>query len=74
MDLEILLKILMRHGKTEVIVSKDWLPEGHFVLGITAGASTPNRSLGETLEKVAALKGLSHDRILAASGATEPGA
>jgi 4-hydroxy-3-methylbut-2-enyl diphosphate reductase len=74
---EILSATEIRHkpyGKMEVIVSKNWLPEGHFVLGITAGASTPNRSLGETLEKVAALKGLSHDRILAASGATAPGA
>ncbi len=36
-----------------------WLPEGRLTIGITAGASTPNNKIGETIERIAALRGLS---------------
>jgi 4-hydroxy-3-methylbut-2-enyl diphosphate reductase len=36
----------------------DWLPAGAARIGITAGASTPNNKIGETLERVAATRGL----------------
>jgi 4-hydroxy-3-methylbut-2-en-1-yl diphosphate reductase len=36
-----------------------WLPEGPLTIGITAGASTPNNKIGETIERIAALRGLS---------------
>ena len=36
-----------------------WLPEGRLSIGITAGASTPNNKIGETIERIAALRGLS---------------
>jgi 4-hydroxy-3-methylbut-2-enyl diphosphate reductase len=36
-----------------------WLPEGRRTIGITAGASTPNNKIGETIERIAALRGLS---------------
>jgi 4-hydroxy-3-methylbut-2-enyl diphosphate reductase len=36
-----------------------WLPEGRLMIGITAGASTPNNKIGETIERIAALRGLS---------------
>jgi 4-hydroxy-3-methylbut-2-enyl diphosphate reductase len=41
----------------EEIVS-DWLPEGPFELGLTAGASTPNNKIGEALVRVLKLRGL----------------
>jgi 4-hydroxy-3-methylbut-2-enyl diphosphate reductase len=35
-----------------------WLPEGPLTIGVTAGASTPNNKIGETIERIAALRGL----------------
>jgi 4-hydroxy-3-methylbut-2-enyl diphosphate reductase len=34
-----------------------WLPEGRLTIGITAGASTPNNKIGETIERIAAVRG-----------------
>jgi 4-hydroxy-3-methylbut-2-en-1-yl diphosphate reductase len=34
-----------------------WLPAGPARIGITAGASTPNNKIGETIERIAALRG-----------------
>ena len=34
-----------------------WLPEGPLTIGVTAGASTPNNKIGETIERIAALRG-----------------
>ena len=38
---------------------RDWLPAGRLVVGVTAGASTPNNKIGETIERIAAMRGLS---------------
>lgn len=38
-------------AKTE-ITTKKWLPEGDISVGITAGASTPNRVMGQVLERL----------------------
>ena len=35
-----------------------WLPEGPVTVGVTAGASTPNNKIGETIERIAAMRGL----------------
>ena len=35
-----------------------WLPPGPLRIGITAGASTPNNKIGETIERIAALRAL----------------
>ena len=40
-----------------------WLPEGRLTIGITAGASTPNNKIGETIERIAALRGVSLGRL-----------
>lgn len=40
---------------------RDWLPEGPFQLGITAGASTPNNKIGEALLRVLAVRGIDPD-------------
>lgn len=36
----------------------DWLPEGAFDLGITAGASTPNNKIGEALLRILEIRGI----------------
>ena len=38
----------------------DWMPEGPFDLGITAGASTPNNKIGETLLRILEVRGVEH--------------
>ena len=45
-------------AKTEE-AKQDWLPAGALVVGVTAGASTPNNKIGETIERIAATRGLS---------------
>jgi len=42
----------------EQIVETEWLPEGPFDLGITAGASTPNNKIGEALLRVLEIRGI----------------
>ena len=42
-------------------VDVDWLPEGPFALGITAGASTPNNKIGEALVRILTSRGISAD-------------
>ena len=41
-----------------------WLPAGPLRIGITAGASTPNNKIGETIERIAALRGVSLQEAL----------
>jgi 4-hydroxy-3-methylbut-2-enyl diphosphate reductase len=44
----------IRHKKMhaeEYLRSDDWLPRGHVVIGVTAGASTPDQVVAEVLEK-----------------------
>jgi 4-hydroxy-3-methylbut-2-enyl diphosphate reductase len=42
----------------EVEEGGGWLPEGPFQLGITAGASTPNNKIGETIFRVLQIRGI----------------
>jgi 4-hydroxy-3-methylbut-2-enyl diphosphate reductase len=42
----------------------DWLPAGAATIGVTAGASTPNNKIGETIERVLAMRGTSLDAAL----------
>mgnify|MGYP001606563539 CR=1 FL=1 len=43
------------------IVDREWLPEGPFSLGITAGASTPNNKIGEALVRILEIRGIEYD-------------
>lgn len=57
----------IRHKRVsdlEIVEEKSWLPEKPFTLGITAGASTPNNKIGETIEKVMCLKGVELEGII----------
>ncbi len=43
---------------TAEVTETDWLPEGPFELGITAGASTPNNKIGEAVMRVLGIRGI----------------
>jgi 4-hydroxy-3-methylbut-2-enyl diphosphate reductase len=43
------------------ILDPNWLPEGPFTLGITAGASTPNNKIGEALLRILTSRGIEVD-------------
>jgi 4-hydroxy-3-methylbut-2-enyl diphosphate reductase len=44
-------------GKSEE-TRRDWLPAGPLVIGVTAGASTPNNRIGEVLERILQVRGV----------------
>ena len=46
-------------GARQETTAVRWLPEGSVTLGLTAGASTPNNKIGEVVEAIAALRGVS---------------
>jgi 4-hydroxy-3-methylbut-2-enyl diphosphate reductase len=52
-------------GSTEETRRADWLRPGPATIGITAGASTPNNKIAETVERIAAMRGISLDAALA---------
>ena len=40
------------------VLESNWLPQGPFELGITAGASTPNNKIGEALVRILDIRGI----------------
>ena len=44
-------------GVKEEIVTQGWLPSSAKLIGITAGASTPNNQIGETIERIVSFRG-----------------
>ncbi|MFP3948302.1 MAG: 4-hydroxy-3-methylbut-2-enyl diphosphate reductase [Longimicrobiales bacterium] len=44
--------------ETPEVAVEDWLPEGAFELGVTAGASTPNNKIGEAVLRVLRIRGI----------------
>ncbi|MGD8866923.1 MAG: 4-hydroxy-3-methylbut-2-enyl diphosphate reductase [Gemmatimonadales bacterium] len=45
-------------GTDRVTKEKNWLPAGDLQIGITAGASTPNNKIGDTVERILATRGV----------------
>jgi len=43
------------------VSEKGWLPDGAFTVGLTAGASTPNNKIGQTIERILTSRGLAPD-------------
>ena len=39
-------------GALEEVVTEGWLPEGEVTIGVTAGASTPDRIVGEVIDRI----------------------
>jgi 4-hydroxy-3-methylbut-2-enyl diphosphate reductase len=54
------------HKKQEA-VTRDWLPDGNIVVGITAGASCPNNLIEETLLRLYQLRGIAPEQLEAAA-------
>jgi 4-hydroxy-3-methylbut-2-enyl diphosphate reductase len=46
-------------GQKEETVTENWLPEGDVRIGITAGASTPDRLVGEAIDRIVGCCGAS---------------
>jgi len=44
-------------GQPPEIAETNWLPAGELKIGLTAGASTPNNKIGETIARLAQLRG-----------------
>ncbi|MEM9154642.1 MAG: 4-hydroxy-3-methylbut-2-enyl diphosphate reductase, partial [Cyanobacteria bacterium P01_F01_bin.33] len=42
------------HG--DVTVTENWLPEGNITVGVTSGASTPDRMVADAIERIFKLK------------------
>lgn len=53
-------------GSHDEVVEHDWLQEGRLIVGVTAGASTPNNKVGEVIDRIYATRGID---VLAALGA-----
>jgi 4-hydroxy-3-methylbut-2-enyl diphosphate reductase len=50
-------------GGQEETATTAWLPVGPVRIGLTAGASTPNNVVGQVLERILALRGLTTDEL-----------
>jgi len=51
-------------GKKEHEPAYGWLPDGPVKVGITAGASTPNRIVGEVIERILEVRGIDPATVL----------
>ncbi len=53
-------------GSSQPVVSRGWLPSGPVTLGVTAGASTPNRVVGDAIDRIVRTRGRSLQEVPAA--------
>ena len=59
-------------GEHAEMAQDRWLPDGPVTIGVTAGASTPNNKIGETIERIAAMRGRSLEGVWAADPGAAP--
>ena len=50
-------------GGKAPVTSCDWLPKGKISVGVTAGASTPNRVIGDTIDRILQCRNMSSKDI-----------
>ena len=55
-------------GDPSPVVTSLWLPEGPAVIGVTAGASTPDSEIGLVIMKLLRLRGVSDPGITGLTG------
>ena len=48
---------------TPEVAVQGWLPEGPLTVGVTAGASTPNNKIGETIERLLMSRGIQAELV-----------
>ena len=51
-------------GSDDIVTEPEWLPDGEVEIGLTAGASTPNNKIGDTIQRILATRGLGVDELL----------
>jgi 4-hydroxy-3-methylbut-2-enyl diphosphate reductase len=51
------------YGSKERVTGEGWLPAGPVTIGLTAGASTPNRTVGEVITRILELRGIPTDLL-----------
>jgi 4-hydroxy-3-methylbut-2-enyl diphosphate reductase len=51
-------------GTDSVVTEGDWLPEGELQIGLTAGASTPNNKIADTVARIFAARGVDLEEIV----------
>jgi 4-hydroxy-3-methylbut-2-enyl diphosphate reductase len=56
-------------GTDSVVTERGWLPEDTIEIGFTAGASTPNNKIGDTIERVLATRGVPLEELFNAGPA-----
>ncbi|MGI6456448.1 MAG: 4-hydroxy-3-methylbut-2-enyl diphosphate reductase [bacterium] len=57
------------HGDKNEIITRDWLPQGPVTLGVTSGASTPDKVVEEAIIRVCACRGYDFETVVTAAGA-----
>ena len=50
-------------GHLQPVVTESWLPKGKVTVAVTAGASTPNRVIGDAIERILQAKGYSLESL-----------
>ncbi len=52
-------------GTNDIVTEPDWLPEGEVEVGLTAGASTPNNKIGDTVQRILATRRIDAETLFA---------
>ena len=66
MESDRLIRHYDQHDKKE-IETRDWLPSGKIIVGVTAGASCPNNLIEDTIRRLFELRGISVQELVSAS-------
>ncbi|MBN2371952.1 MAG: 4-hydroxy-3-methylbut-2-enyl diphosphate reductase [Vicinamibacteria bacterium] len=59
-------------GAPQEVATTGWLPRGPVVIGLTAGASTPDSVVGQVIERILSLRRIDADRLESIASRPEP--